>query len=693
MKDEETLTWWQKEGLIKAGGWHPLSARLRCSVNCSEEEEEFYEWEHSEQRVKRMKELGMNLVIGQFDRGLGETDHEEDHEKARKLAELCHENGIHHGCYMANTVYFESVLKDHPDCEDWVVHTYDNRFVHYGGEQTYRWVGCFNSPGWRDRTKKMIKKAIEYVKTDLLHFDNLAVWPEPDSCHCKYCQEKFKAFLYEKYPTPEQQKKRFGFTGFETFRAPNFYLRFQAPWDFDRFRNPLIQEWIEFRCATVTDYIKDMSQYAHSLNPEIAIDSNGQSVWGANQAFLHGINQTQQAAHVDIVCEENPDWREDPEPDAIPRVTRKMRGMNLMRHLGKLVFTAYKNEEELAYNMVFCGCPGINFHWGYAEPKKMELRPPQPGVQELLKMLKRNTDLYLGAKPLAKTAIWRNQRSLAWTNFDTHLSACVIENALFKRRIPFSIIQDEFLTEEGLKKFKLLIIPNVEYISDEQISTIKRFVQNGGAVLITENSGIYKNTGRARKNPAFAEMFGEKFSASKGTQEENGNFDPNKQFKDKHTSGDSATNVFGKGKCAYIGKIEYKHKPKTFKTGHNVHYDTIDSRYWKDPYNADEILEMMEWLEPDYKPVRIFAHPELRMDWLKFRTGEEGCQILRTGELNSTTDLRFAVLSKTEPKNAGLLRPDNEHPISLEWTKNGKYFETCLRNVGRHVIIKYQIQA
>jgi glycosyl hydrolase family 42 (putative beta-galactosidase) len=689
MNTKSKLPWWKEEGLIKAGGWHPLNARLRNNANNPENEEELYEWEHSEERVLRLKELGINLVIGQFDRGLGDSDEAEEHEKAKKLVELCHKHGIKHGAYMANTIYFESVMKDYPDCEDWVVHTHDNRFVHYGGEQTFRWVGCFNSPGWRDRTKRHIKKAIEYVKTDLLHFDNLAVWPEPDSCHCKYCQEKFRKFLYEKYPTEKEQKSRFGFPGFENFRAPNFYIRFLNPWDFDRIRNPLMQDWIEFRCQTVTDYIREMSKYAKSLNPGIAIDSNGQSVWGANQAFLHGINQTQQAAHVDIVCEENPDWKEDSEPDAIPKVTHKMRGMNLMRQLGKLVFTSYKNEEELAFNMAFCGCPGISPHWGYAEPRKGELKEAQAGVIPLLNHLKNNKDLYLGATPMAKIAVWRNQRSLAWSSFDTHLSACVMEHILYKRRIPFCIIQDESFKGKNLAKYDLLILPNVEYICDEQIDAINKFVEEGGSVLITENSGVYKENGRARRKSAFSDMFGESFSASARGLEETANFDPNKQFASKQESGASATSICGQGKCAYLGKIAYKHKPRTFKTGHNVHYDTIDSRYWKDPYNVDEILDLIEWLKPDYKPVKIFGQPEARMDWIKFRNGDEGCQILRCGELDSTADLRFAVLSEKDPKNALLYLPENDEPVPLEWTKTGKKFETCLRHVARLAVVKY----
>ena len=216
-------------------------------------------------------------------------------------------------------------------------------------------------------------------------------------------QTGFRKFLLDRYPSAELQRKRFGFTGFETFRAPNFYLRFSNPWDFDRFTNPLMQDWIDFRCWTVTDYIREMSACAKSLNPEIVIDSNGQSVWGSNQALLHGINQTQQLQHVDIVCEENPDWRADEEPDASPKVAHKFRGMNLARKLGKSVLPSFRDEESLAFNLCFSGNPGINMNWGCAEPKKTELNSAQPGVSELLRHFKEHKDLYCRSAPMART--------------------------------------------------------------------------------------------------------------------------------------------------------------------------------------------------------------------------------------------------------------------------------------------------
>jgi len=690
-KNKETLPWWKQNGIIMAGGWHPITGRLRAG-NQPDNVEEEYDWEYTEAHILRLKELGIKLLVSQFDRGLGDTDQAEDQERARLQAELCHKHGLRHGTYLANTVYFESMLKDYPECEDWAVVTHDGRKVHYGGEQTWRWVACFNSPGWRERMRRQVERAVNYVKTDFLHFDNLAVWPEPDSCHCRYCQEAFRKFLYRRYPDPASQKRRFGYPGFETFRAPNFYLRFGGPWDLDQVRNPLMQEWILFRCWTVTDYIREMSEYAHSLNPAICMESNGQSVWGVNQAILHGIDQEAQSAHVDVVCEENPDYRPDDDPRAIPKVTHKFRGMNFYRRLGKSVYTAYGDEETLAFNLTFAGNPGINQHWGYAEPGRRPLNPAQPGVAELLAHYRRHTALYTPVRSAARIGLWRSKLSLAFISTGTYLSACVLEQTLFNHRIPFSIISDGHVNGEKLKEFDLLILPDSQYVSQAQAAALIEFVKKGGSLLITENSGLYNDEGRRRTSPVFGPLFAGDWKAGSSRSSETWSFDPHQQFITLGEAGQPARALFGRGRAAYLPKLEYVYRPRTFKSRYNVHYDGIDSRYWKEPYNAAEVLETIQWLAPDSRPVTVYGNPELRLDYLAWPDGRLGAALLRCGPLAGTAEIALGVMSASKPAEGECLIPERKEPRPLTWVgRSDGYWETRLPEIGRHAVIRWRI--
>ena len=681
--------WWKTQGVFFAGGWEPLTGRIRRGV-ATEHAEEEYAWEYSEEHILRLKELGIVLLIGQFDRGLGDSDQAEHQDLARRQAELCHKHGLRHGCYLANTVWYESVRKDNPECEDWVAKAYDGQFVNYGGEATFRWVACFNSPGWRARMKRQIDAALDFVKTDWLHFDNLGVWPEPDGCHCPHCQAKFRQYLQDRYPSAEEQKRRFGFTGFDTFTIPNFYMRFCPPWKLDRIQNPLLQEWLDFRCWTVTDYIREMSTYARAKKPDVAIDGNAQSIWGVNQAMLHGVDQGAQSAYLDIVCEENPDHRPEDDPRAAFPVTRKMRGMNYYRRLGKSIMTAFRDEETLAYNLAFAGDPGINFMWGYSEPGRKSLNPHPPGVKELLDHFLTHRELYLQVRSAARTAVWRSKRSLRYVSTDTHLSACVMEHLLFTRRIPFSIVSDEYIDSERLKEFDLLILPDAEWVSDAQAEAIARFVEAGGSVLVTEQSGTMGDLGRRRQVPAFARLFAGSLSGASAQQEESGNFDPNKQFAVRSTAGLASYSRHGRGRAVYLPKIQYVHAPHTFSSEYNVMYDGIDSRYWKEPHNAREILDAVQWLNPACEPVRVYGSSELRLDYVCWPDGSRGVMLFRCGKIGETQDLRFSVLGPQEPASAAIYRPEQTGGEPLIWVQRGERWETVLSGVRRLAVARFR---
>jgi hypothetical protein len=682
--------WWEQEGFLIAGGWHPLSGRIRSGGN-AENEEELYSWEYTEAHLRRLKKLGITLLIGQCDRGLSPGDQKESQKLAKKMAGLCHKHGIRHGSYMANTIYFESMLKELPDCEDWAVHTADGRKAHYGGEQTWRWVACFNSPGWRLRMKREIDIAITEVKTDWLHFDNLAVWPEPDSCHCKYCRESFRSFLLSRYPDRKAQKKRFGFDAedFSTFVGPTFYLRFIEPWTLNKIHNPLMQDWIDFRAHTVTEYIREMSAYARSLKPDIGIDSNGQSIWGTNQALLHGIRHDKQISHVDMFWEENTDKKAE-EPRSDIALIKTFRGMNYGRRMGKAVVTAYHDAAELARNITLAGHPGINVQWGYAEPKKAPLREPQPGVAQLLDFYKRNTAFYTQGVPAARIAVWRNYHSLAYDSFAPHHSACTMEYLLLKRQIPFNIIMDCEFDSDNPLDMDLLIIPNMQQITDDEAAKIIAYVKRGGSLLFTEKSGSINEDQRLRVENVLSDLFPNGYKSGRCAREETATFDPNQQFRDSEMNGMAVFSRCGKGKVVYLPTIDYVHSPRSLPGGfYNIKYQGCDSRYWQEPKNAEEIIAAVEWLCPDYRPFRFYGE-DIVFSFLRRKDNALAVPFFRTDD-GPVRDYRFVVNDTRRPKQGRVMNPEEKAPAVVEWRENGCGWETVLTGITRHAIITWKL--
>jgi len=80
--------------------------------------------------------------------------------------------------------------------------------------------------------------------------------------------------------------------------------------------------------------------------------------------------------------------------------------------------------------------------------------------------------------------------------------------ALIEARIPFEMVNDRLLDAEQLKPFKLLILPNISSLSNDQCNQLREFARNGGSLLATFETSLYDEKGNRRDNFGLADLFG-----------------------------------------------------------------------------------------------------------------------------------------------------------------------------------------
>lgn len=80
--------------------------------------------------------------------------------------------------------------------------------------------------------------------------------------------------------------------------------------------------------------------------------------------------------------------------------------------------------------------------------------------------------------------------------------------ALIEARIPFDMVNDRLLSPDSLSQYKLLILPNIAVLSDEQCRQLKEFARKGGSIIATFETSLYDGTGIRRKDFGLAELFG-----------------------------------------------------------------------------------------------------------------------------------------------------------------------------------------
>jgi hypothetical protein len=80
--------------------------------------------------------------------------------------------------------------------------------------------------------------------------------------------------------------------------------------------------------------------------------------------------------------------------------------------------------------------------------------------------------------------------------------------ALLRNRIPFDLAHVVRLDEAALAQYKLLVLPHVAALSDEEAENVRRFVRRGGAVLATFETGAYDEWGRPRAQGVLDALLG-----------------------------------------------------------------------------------------------------------------------------------------------------------------------------------------
>jgi len=78
----------------------------------------------------------------------------------------------------------------------------------------------------------------------------------------------------------------------------------------------------------------------------------------------------------------------------------------------------------------------------------------------------------------------------------------------------YGFVSDRELTVEKLNKFKVLIMPNVAFLSDEHADLIREWVSAGGKLIATYQTSLFDELGKSRSDFALGDVFGVQFEGS-----------------------------------------------------------------------------------------------------------------------------------------------------------------------------------
>ncbi|MCK5464180.1 MAG: beta-galactosidase trimerization domain-containing protein, partial [Bacteroidales bacterium] len=84
-------------------------------------------------------------------------------------------------------------------------------------------------------------------------------------------------------------------------------------------------------------------------------------------------------------------------------------------------------------------------------------------------------------------------------------------HALIEARIPFEMVHEQYLDAGHIDQFKVLVLPNIAALSDQQCQNIRDYVNRGGSLLATFETSLYNELGEKRSDFGLGDVFGVSF--------------------------------------------------------------------------------------------------------------------------------------------------------------------------------------
>ena len=288
----------------------------------------------------------------------------------------------------------------------------------------------------------------------------------PIGCWCATCKAKFRAEYGMDMPAG---------------------VTWDGAWD----------KMLEFRYATSVRFEQELLAHIHKLNPKVSVDFN----YHGNPPFSWEVGQRPvQHAHVgDFATGESGIWgfsalftgleaeflrASDPAKvfqvvlqrgvrfyhDQTTRPLNDLRweAMNLLAH-GALVTIVDKTPYDGTMDPL--GYERMGAIVREAHAKRDQFKQP----------------------PLYEVGLYYSARSRDWYGRENaakyQLAVYGAQKALVYEHIPWGVLLDENVSDETLRRFPVVLLPNVTILSDREVELLQRYVSDGGSLVITGATG------------------------------------------------------------------------------------------------------------------------------------------------------------------------------------------------------------
>lgn len=371
----------------------------------------------------------------------------------------------------------------HPD---WFVHDRNGEPLEYNG--TYQ--ACVNGGWYNGYAHDILREALGRYAVDGVFF-NMFGYITTDYhdryrgiCVCRNCQERFRAMYGRELPLREE------------------------------FSDPAYADYVDFQERTSQALGDDIYRTVKAVRPDVVVT--------AQRTRSDVIRlELQRAMH-----RRPPEW---------PYQGGEQARWAAAFGRGKPFSSTATNFVDFAWRFVAetGACQTLRFAQQLANGASLDYyllgtfdqddRKPFPAVQALYDWHADNESHYAGLANAANIGLYHSRKSTASIPMQKAAYAAATATgaeqtdcfrgayrALLESRLPFDFISDERMEDadvgEQLRRYDVIVLPNVACLGDAEARVLDRWVEEGGTLVATGETGLYDDRGGQRSHFALESL-------------------------------------------------------------------------------------------------------------------------------------------------------------------------------------------
>jgi len=341
---------------------------------------------------------------------------------------------------------------------------------------------CFHSPYWQEHAFKLVAEILSRYAVDGFFFNRF----HHDHCLCRACRDAFRAYSGQELPARED-------------------------WD-----DPTWRMFVRFRYQQMADYAGRLRAFIRERNPRaiLAVDFRLTSDTPKHLREAGWLGP-RLAENVDLITVEAFDPLERPLPKHYLWAGEEVRmGRTFEGDRPVCVILTYSEvfgsrraaqpPAQLAYDLMQVVAHGGQPCVALSGTFEQDDRKALPTIKAVYHYLRDHAASYEELRSPARVALLYSQTTMDFYGREAVMERCLAEyrgfyEALVEGHIQFDLLHDADLEGAALKRYALLILPNVAALADHQAALLDAYVEAGGRLIATFEAGAYDDEGRPRE--------------------------------------------------------------------------------------------------------------------------------------------------------------------------------------------------